>query len=163
MVNLSLRRNMCWIEIHFYSYPHNLMLNANFVGRESSFQCKKLSVVALLALPDLYRLHARRTLINMILKTTLQREDEAMAVVHFWMNIQYTMHEFQQFSWYHINIGILKKTLDPWLKLSLLSVIRHWSSDPSVCIVLFTKYDSEMKLSTHWVMYRNTKQKPRVK
>lgn len=51
--------------------------------RESSFQWKKLSVVVLLTLPDLYRLHARRTLINLMLKTILQREDEAMAVVHF--------------------------------------------------------------------------------
>ena len=58
------------------------MLNANFVAKVH-FNVKKLSVVELLTLPDLYRLHARRTLINMILKTTLQREDEAMAVVHF--------------------------------------------------------------------------------
>ena len=100
------------------------MLNVNFVAKVH-FNGQKLSVVALLTLPDLYRLHARRTLINLMLKTILQREDEAMAVVHFCMNIQYTMQQFQQFSWYHINIGIREKTLDPWLKLSLLSVRRY--------------------------------------
>ena len=51
--------------------------------RESSFQWKKLSVVALRTLPDLYRLHARRTLINLELKTRLQRDDKVMTVVHF--------------------------------------------------------------------------------
>ena len=30
------------------------------------------------------------------------------------------------------------------------------------CIVMFTKCDSELKLSTHWVMYQNAKRASRV-